>query len=221
MAPKSLFAALALFVALAVGLPAGPASAQEARSILPQLTQDQRAFVARVEGYLNGVRRVQARFLQVSSTGNYAEGTVSISRPNRMRLQYDLPTDLLMVANGSQLVYYDRELDQVSYIGLDSTPLAVLLRDKIELSDPNITVTAYREAKGVVEIALVQTNDPGQGTLTLVFTTDPVELRQWRVLDAQNVEVSVSLFNPQVGITLDPKLFVFSESAERPKRDSR
>ncbi|MCF8479478.1 MAG: outer membrane lipoprotein carrier protein LolA [Rhodospirillum sp.] len=189
---------------------------QEPQSILPALTQDQRAFVAAVESYLNKMTTVQARFLQISSTGNYAEGTLYISRPNRMRLEYDPPNDeILLLANGSHLVFYDKELNQVSYVGLDSTPLGVLLREHFSLTDPEIVITAYREAAGVVEISMVQADDPGQGTLTLVFTKSPIELRQWRVLDAQNTEVTVSLFNPRSGIAFDRHLFIFDQDKER------
>ncbi|CCG07756.1 LolA family protein [Pararhodospirillum photometricum] len=211
-------------LALALGLLAGGVPAPRAgetpaqTSILPQLTPEQRAFVARAEAFLNDLRSVQARFLQISSTGNYAEGTVSLLRPNRLRLDYDPPAEILVVANGSHLIYNDKKLDQVTYIGLDETPLGVLLRDHIVLSDPQITLTGYREAGGVAEISLVQTKDPGQGTLTLVFTVDPVDLRQWRVLDAQNIEVTVSLFDPRRDIKLDPKLFQFSAPTQRRDR---
>jgi outer membrane lipoprotein-sorting protein len=211
-----------LLGALTLGAPIAPsvgpsvAQAQDPQSILPSLSQEQRAFVAEVERYLNNLHTVQARFLQISSTGNYAEGSLYISRPNRMRLEYDPPSDeVLLVANGSHLVFYDKKLDQVSYVGLDSTPLGVLLREHFTLTDPSIVITAYREAAGVVEIALVQSDDPGQGTLTLVFTKSPVELRQWRVLDAQNTEVTVSLFNPRTGIALDRHLFIFDQDKER------
>jgi outer membrane lipoprotein-sorting protein len=192
------------------------ARAQDPQSILPTLNQDQKAFVAAVETYLNKLTTVQARFLQISSTGNYAEGTLYISRPNRMRLEYDPPSDeILLLANGSNLVFYDKELDQVSYVGLGSTPLGVLLREHFTLTDPELVITAFREAAGVVEISIVQADDPGQGTLTLVFTKSPIELRQWRVLDAQNTEVTVSLFNPRYGIALDRNLFIFDQDKER------
>lgn len=206
------------------GTPSAPPAASDARedlgpiSVLPRLDQQRRAFLAHAEGYLNGIRTAQARFLQISSTGNYAEGMLYIKRPNRMRLQYDPPADLLMVANGSHLVYYDRELDQVSYIDLDDTPLGVLLQENIRFDDPSITITDVREAAGVVEIALVQTKDPGQGALTLVFNKDPIELRQWRVLDNQNIEVAVSLFNIRQGVDMNRRLFIFDESEERPDR---
>lgn len=197
----------------------GEAGTEEASlSILPRLSRDQRLLLAQIESYLNGIDTAQARFLQIASTGNYAEGILYLQRPNRMRLQYAPPAELLMVANGSHLVYYDRELDQVSYIALGDTPLGVLLRETIRFDDPAITITDLRETEGVVEVVLIQTKDPSQGALTLVFARNPIELRQWRVLDSQNTEVAVSLFNIRQGVAMDRSLFIFDQTEERPRR---
>ncbi|GEO80750.1 LolA family protein [Pararhodospirillum oryzae] len=216
-AAAALLWGVAVSPVLAEGPGPGPTEGAQVESVLPRLSPEQRAFIARAEAYLNDLHSVQARFLQISSTGNYAEGTVSLQRPNRLRMEYDPPAELLIVANGSHLIYHDIKLEQVTYIGLNDTPLGVLLREHIAFSDPALTITNFREAGGVAEISLVQTKDPGQGTLTLVFTVDPVDLRQWRVVDAQNIEVTVSLFNPRRDIKLDPDLFVFR--APRKERD--
>ncbi len=198
-------------------MPAPALAQSEPQSILSSLSREDRAFLGKAEDWLNGVDTYQAQFLQISSTGNYAEGTLKIDRPGLMRLEYDPPTPLLLIANGSHLVYYDKELDQVSYISQDSTPLGILLKEQVSFDDPALTVIDMQRAGGVVEISVVQTNDPGQGILTLVFTETPIRLAQWRVRDAQNVEVTVSLFGPKRDIPLDPDLFQFRES-ERPSR---
>ncbi|MGB0695728.1 MAG: LolA family protein [Rhodospirillaceae bacterium] len=203
----------------ALGVGTAPAQAQSLspRNVLPTLSIEDRAQLAQIEQYMNTITSFRARFLQISSAGKYAEGTLSLRRPGHMRLEYDAPGEILMVANGRHLIYHDIELDQVSYVGLDETPLAVLLKERVSFADPDQTVTDVRRGGGVVEISLVQTDDPGQGTLTLAFTENPMSLRQWRVLDNQGTEVTVSLFNPKVGVTLEDSLFVFNN----PSRGSR
>ncbi|MCA1940246.1 MAG: outer membrane lipoprotein carrier protein LolA [Caenispirillum bisanense] len=169
--------------------------------------------LAQAERYLNGIDTLQARFLQLSSTGNSVEGDVFMDRPGRMRLEYEgMP--ILMVANGRHLIYVDEELDQVSYLGLDQTPVGVLLRPNVSFQDEDITVTDVRRGANVAEIDVVQTKDPGAGQLTLVFTEKPFELRQWRVRDAQNVETAVSLFNTRTGMDLPGSLFDYSEKID-------
>ena len=57
-----------------------------------------------------------------------------------MRLDYNPPSDILIVSDGWTIVYYDRRLEQVSHLFPSSTPLGFLLRDKIRLSG-DVTVT--------------------------------------------------------------------------------
>lgn len=196
--------------AAALGLPAAPAQAVVKTDTSPA-DQD---VLAQAERYLNGIDTLQARFLQLSSTGNSVEGDVFMDRPGRMRLEYEgMP--ILMVANGRHLIYVDQELDQVSYLGLDQTPVGVLLRPNVSFQDDDITVTDVRRGANVAEIDVVQTKDPGAGQLTLVFTEKPFELRQWRVRDAQNVETAVSLFNTRTGMDLPGSLFDYTEKVDR------
>lgn len=193
------------------GLP-GVISPAHAAAPQPYLMTTQEAVLLKQAAtYLNSIRSMRSRFEQRSSNGNYATGTVYLRRPGRMRIEYDPPAQVLVVANGSYVIYEDGELGQVSYIGLSDTPLGILLRESVEFTDPAITVTGMRHTAGLLEIDLVETRDPGQGTLTLVFATSPMELRQWHVRDAQNIEVRVTLLETRFGVDVDENLFKYSE----------
>src|SRR3546814_3743375 len=48
------------------------------------LSAEDRADVARVEAYLNGITSMKSSFLQSSSTGHVARGTVWLRRPGRI-----------------------------------------------------------------------------------------------------------------------------------------
>ena len=64
----------------------------------------------RIQKHLNSSKTVQARFLQVSSSGEYAEGQIFIHRPGRLRLIYDDPSPLLIVADGKHIYFIDRKI---------------------------------------------------------------------------------------------------------------
>lgn len=164
--------------------------------------------IAQVEHYLNSVDTLKARFIQMSANGSYAEGDLYLSRPGRMRLNYDAPNEIEIIADGHVLIYHDRKLEQVSYIGLDSSPAGIMLRPKVRLGG-DTTVTGVQRIPGALEISMVQTSDPAAGELTLLFSANPLALKQWRVRDAQGQVVTVSLFDAVRGEALDPKLFEF------------
>lgn len=175
------------------------------------LSAQDRADIARAEAYLNAITTLKARFLQISANGGQAEGTAYLSRPGRMRLQYDPPSPLLVVADGTFLIVHDKELGEPSYIPLGSTPAGVLVRDNVKLDGKDLAVTRVVRLPGVLNISVIEASDPGQGELTLVFSEAPFALRQWRVIDAQGSATTVSLYESQTGLALDPKLFEFKD----------
>lgn len=198
------------FLAVLAATPlAGPALAQAPgpRRLAPQDEAD----VGRVEQYLNGLKTLRARFLQINPSGGSTEGTLYLSRPGRMRLDYDPPDPNLLIVNGSHLIHYDRQLRTPAYLGLDATPAGLLVRETVKLSG-DVTVSAVERGPAVLRVTLTQTKDPRAGRMTLMFSERPFQLTNWQVTDGQGLVTRVALYEPQIGLALDPQLFVFREA---------
>lgn len=198
-----------LFGLAAAGLGGRQALAQAARRQLSAVDQND---VNRVEGYLNGVKTLRARFLQVDSRGGTAEGSLFISRPGKLRVDYDQPNPNLLIANYSLLVHYDRQLGAPAYLPLNSTPAGLLVRDPLSLSG-DITVTDVEHGPAVLRVTVIQTSDPRAGKVTFIFGERPFVLTSWQITDAQGAATRVTLYDVQSGVTLDPKLFEFRDPA--------
>jgi outer membrane lipoprotein-sorting protein len=210
--PAVIVLALMVFGWPAAGL-RGDAAATEPAA--PVLSSEEQADIARIEQYFNAVRSMRARFLQVASTGQTAEGTVFLQRPGRMRIEYDAPVPILIVADGTWLIYYDRKLGQVSYLPLGSTPAGILVEDKIRLNGGALTITGFEHEADVIRVSVVRTDSPADGSLTLVFSDNPLQLRQWRVIDAQGITTTVSLADVETGISFEPRLFEFTDPRQK------
>lgn len=193
-------------IALATAWPGGLAAQLPPRRLSPEDAAD----VQRVEAYLNGIRTFRARFLQIDPQGGTAEGTLYISRPGRMRVDYDPPNPNLLIANGTHLIHFDRALKAPAYLGLDSTPAGLLVRDPVKLSG-DVSVVAVERGPAVLRVSVTQTADPRAGRITFVFTERPFQLTSWQVTDAQGQLTRVALDRQQAGIALDPQLFVFRD----------
>ncbi len=208
---RSLRAAALLSAALLAPLPALLPSAAIAAPATPvSLSAQDQAVVAKVEEYLNGITTLQSKFLQVAPNGRQATGTFYLWRPGRMRLEYDRPLKDFIVADGSFVFYWDGEMRQQSSAPIGSTLADFILRKNIRLSG-DVTVTEVFQAPGVIEVSLLESKDPGKGTLTLVFEDHPFQLRKWRVLDAQGMTTEVALLNPRTDVTFDRDMFYFKE----------
>ena len=172
------------------------------------LSAQDRADIARVETYLNSIKTLHARFLQVAPDGRTSEGQAWLQRPGRMRFQYDPPAPFLLVGGHGLLVFHDSQLKQTSNIPLGQTPLGILLQDNVRLSG-DVTVSRVVRLPGQLQVTLYRTASPQDGLLTLIFADNPLVLRSWIVTDPQRRETRVTLYNAQLGGTFDQKLFEF------------
>lgn len=202
------------FAALALGGALAAPSAWAARAVPAKLTEADQRELARVEAYLNTIRTLRSDFLQVAENGATAQGEVTIQRPGRMRIEYAPPTPHLIVATGRFLIYHEKHLKQTSYLPLDSSLAGFLVRDTIRLSG-DVTVIGFEKQRGAIRVTLAKTDEREAGTLTLVFSDQPLELRQWTVTDGQGQTTRISLMEPEFGVPVDAKKFVF-QAPERP-----
>jgi outer membrane lipoprotein-sorting protein len=197
-----------LGAAMLAALPVLPLHAQQRAQ--PPAAPPDRSIVAQVEAYLNALRTLRARFVQIAQNGASAQGTAWIVRPGRMRFDYDPPEPLLLVASGGQVMMFDRELGQPTTVPSSSTPLGLLLRSQISLAG-DVTVTAAERRGGFLHVTLHKTGAAAEGRLTLSFSENPMQLRQWTVVDAQGRETRVTLYEIDTAVRPSLRLFDFND----------
>jgi outer membrane lipoprotein-sorting protein len=186
----------------------------------PALAQSQSASVSaadkvllsQIETYLNGLTAITANFLQVAADGSTRTGKAWLQRPGKMRFEYDPPDPQLLVAGFGILVYHDPDLAQTTNIPLSATPLGILLAKHVDLSGA-VTVTKISRQPGEDSITLIRTGKANEGSLTLVFGTNPLELRQWVVTDAQQRQTRVSLYDIAPGGPFPDSLFSYQAAS--------
>ena len=199
-----------ILVVLALALCVAPAA--QAASLKPaELTERDRADIKRIEDYLNGITTMRTRFLQVSSDGAVASGMLTLARPGRMRFEYDPPTPTLLIADGTFLIFIDKQLDQTSHVFLRNTPVGVLVAENVKLSGA-VTVTRMVRGPGALRVTVVRTDEPADGSLTLVFADAPLQLRQWLVIDAQGVQTTVTLADLEFGVAVNREMFRYDKA---------
>jgi|TARA_B100001964_G_scaffold234777_1_gene293837 outer membrane lipoprotein-sorting protein len=177
------------------------------------LGQADKEDIARVESYLDAITTMTARFYQITSQGSVAEGWLYLSRPGKLRVNYNPPVPLQIIADGKNLIYYDSTLKSANTIGLDDTLAGVLLRSKLNLGS-DVKVSGFSRARGVLRLNLTDSNNPDTGTLALTFSDKPLVLRKWSVTDSQGIVTTVALHDARFGMELDNKLFVFEDPSK-------
>jgi len=185
-----------------------PAVTHAAAPAPAPLSPQDSAQLQRIASYLNGIRTMSARFQQSANNGGVSSGRVWVSRPGRMRFEYERPNTLALLADAGYVYQWDKELHQTTKIELRSTPAWFILRDPINFG-PDVVVTRLEQGGGPIRVTVVEAAHPDLGSLTMAFTENPLSLRQWTVVDQQGRRTTVSLSDVQLGVALDPRLFQY------------
>jgi len=167
------------------------------------------AILDRVADYLNRITTLDADFTQFAPDGAMTSGKFFLSRPGRLRFDYEPPSKLLIVADGTWIVVNDRGLKTIDRYPIGSTPLDILLEKQVDFS--RLDVLATEKAGNVLRIQVRDKKEPAKGDLTLVVEDAPLQIRQWVVRDAQGLQTTVTLENLRSNIPLEPRLFVLND----------
>ena len=182
-----------------------------AKTAVPaRLNSQDKQDLKRISTYLKNLGTIKGGFIQVASNGGTSSGKIFISRPGKMRIEYDPPSPILIIANGTFLIFIDKDLEQVDRYLLKFTPVNFLLQEDIQM-EGNITVSSFERARGFLRITVQETNEPERGSLTLTFADKPLMLRKWTVLDSQQIRTNVMLTGIESGMELDTKLFEYNQ----------
>ena len=167
----------------------------------------------KIENYLNNLQSLQANFVQMASNGGTAEGKIYISKPSKIRMEYTAPDSLLIVGNGDYIIYNDKELDQVTNIDYKDIPATMILTQKIKFDGQNLKVIDFYKDNGQTSLTVEMPKNKSVKPITLIFDNNPFRLKQWKVVDQQNIEVTISLFDIETDVKLDGNLFKFNKKS--------
>tara|TARA_R110002073_G_scaffold168631_2_gene325428 strand:+ start:141 stop:749 length:609 start_codon:yes stop_codon:yes gene_type:complete len=191
-------------VLFAFSLFAGTLTAGTAHALTPQ----EMAEAERLRQFLNSITTLQSRFVQTDGEGGFAQGTFWLHRPGRLRFEYDPPVPILVVARGSFLVHFDKDLKETNYLDQEDTPAWFLLANEITWDD-DFQVTNVARKGPIIELSATRRSQPDQGAVTLVFNHTPIRLLGWWLIDSSGRKVQVRLQAPVYGEPIDSEKFQF------------
>lgn len=189
-----------------VGLGAATVAGFASSSALAQTANPD---VAAVERYFNSLRTLQARFVQSNPGGTVVQGTLSIRRPGRMRFEYDPPSQLKIVADGSQVTMWDIANRDFGQWPIGWTAASFLVKEPMVLQGGDLAVEKVERADGMLQLTLSQARKPQEGKVIVRLGENPMVLRGWTIIDNRGQRVDVSLNGLQTGVQLADSLFKF------------
>jgi outer membrane lipoprotein-sorting protein len=174
----------------------------------------QKLSLAEISAYLNDMSTAQAEFTQINDDGSISTGEIFISRPGRIRFQYDPPDAGLVLATRGQVAVFDAKSNQrPQRFPLNKTPLFLILASNVDLGRAKMVVGHVSDGATTTVIAQ-DPKHPEYGTIQLVFTPNPVELRQWIITDSTGQRTTMILGKLALGGQFRRSLFSIDDEIE-------
>lgn len=168
-----------------------------------------------ISAYLNALTTAQTDFTQVNADGSISTGEIYIRRPGRVRFEYAPPDDSLVLAGGGQVAIFDGRSNQPpEQYPLNKTPLGLILAENVDLGKANMVV-GHTEVDNTTRVKAQDPEHPEYGSIDMVFTANPVELRQWVIVDEGGSETTVILGDLKKGMSLSGNLFSITQETDK------
>ena len=175
----------------------------------------QRALLDRISNYLSSVQTMVGKFVQVGPDGGRTEGTFYMQKPGRVHFEYNPPSPIDIISDGSSVVVRDRKLATQDLYPLSQTPLRYLLAERIDLlRDTDVVSVSADDSFATVVIEQKQLL-VGTNRLMIMFDAKDVTLKQWTVTDLQGFDTTVAVYNLDSTKKPDPNLFVINYQREQ------
>jgi outer membrane lipoprotein-sorting protein len=184
-----------------------PFSALLGKSASGNLNAEQRTIIDRVNGYLTGMQVLSGKFVQVGPDGRKTQGNFYISKPGKVRFEYDDPSPIELIADGQSVVIRDRKLATQDVYPLSQTPLRFLLSDKVDLMKDSALTAVYADEVFTTVVVEERNGIVGTSRLMIMFDAKNTQLKQWTVTDPQGYDTTVAVYNLDNTRRPDPNMF--------------
>ena len=159
------------------------------------LSSDDKTFLHKVEERYNQYKSIKSHFVQKDSLGHYTKGWFVLSKPNKLRIEYyNLP--IRFIVNGSSMLYQDLDMKTKSFIPINTTPLHLLLKEKVSFTNSSVVITDIKHTEEYTSFAIKSANQQQFGTLVLYFDNTNADLIKWEIIDINSVITELTLEHP-------------------------
>ena len=162
--------------------------------------------INQLENYLNQLNNISSQFIQSSTSGSEETGKILISKPGKLRIEYKKSKELLIVADGKWLHYFDTELNEIQSVIIEKSPAWILLKKNLDLKN-DFNISKLEKKSGKITLTLVDKNIENIEKIELIFSSNPIKLKKWIVTDTQEIETTIALLNIIKKKKFKPKTF--------------
>ncbi|CAH9017070.1 outer membrane lipoprotein chaperone LolA [Candidatus Nitrosacidococcus sp. I8] len=144
-----------------------------------------------------------------------SQGVFSLQRPGKFRWDYKEPSTQLIIADGSKIWFYDRELEQVTVKSLNQAlgDAPALLLAGNELPENEYQVNALPSEDNLAWIEIIPQNQES-AFKRLLLGFQRKNLREMKLYDNLNQVTQLYFYNIKIGLSFEDGTFSFTPPEE-------
>lgn len=163
--------------------------------------------------YLNQLTSAKGGFTQRNPDNTQSNGEFMIKRPGRMRFDYAAPNPALVVASSGQIAIFDKKSSAGPQgFPIGQTPLGIILRKNVNLRKSGMVID-HTAMGAMTKVTAQDPQHPSYGNIQLVFSANPIALREWIVTDQSGQKTTVVLGELSEQVYLPESLFDIDQIA--------
>jgi outer membrane lipoprotein-sorting protein len=177
-----------------------------------------------LENYLNTIQNMSFTFEQQSPNKEKEIGWMQIEKPNKLRIEYKGPNDLIIISNSYYLILYKANDDIITSLPNDG-PWSILTKNNLQFGldknnpDTNGVVNNVKELKInkvnhiFYEILMRNQDDQLMPPIMLHTSSNPFRIYGWTIFNEKNEATNIKIlerlsFNKK---SLNENIFKLSE----------
>lgn len=180
----------------------------------PKFSAEDQGRINRAQAYLQTLSVGSGRFQQTDFKGRVTQGDWWLSRPGKIRFEYDAPYSMIVVADGKRVNMWDPRLKSFDQYPLELTPLSLFLSKNIRF-DQGVIITEVTSTSDGFRLKARDRRKEVEGSITLNFIEKTkggaLTLGEWTVTDAQNKATRVKLLSFKTNVNPKADLFILNK----------
>lgn len=162
--------------------------------------------ILKVQTFLNSIHTMEAIFRQVDQQGEERTGQFFLSRPDKMRFDYNDSQKESIVLDQDFFIHYNYELKETNYVPVDSFPIAFLNKHFINLKK-DVKVMKAMELKNSYIIDMEVTNEKTKKIVIMEFDKDPIMLKSFIIQDDTGNNINIKWDNIKLNQGIDDEIY--------------
>jgi len=164
--------------------------------------------IEQIQLYFDNLGTIDSDFLQEDQSGLEREGRFVLAKPNKMKIDYYSPEAEMLLLDGDDLIHYNKDLKEVSYVSSENLPLVLFAKKSLDFKN-DLSVLDINDSPQELSIDLAIEQNESQYTINLQFSKNPLNLSIIAVTAPDGAPITMKLIDAKFNELVDPEEFEF------------